>query len=105
VRYEQIDRTKWRSASRSIRISEVENPGKPDEKVLPPGRGDGFVWNLNSYWRFQERDGGTWIECHAISLSRDIPTGLGWLVEPVIKNLPRDSLRHTLEATRAALQR
>ena len=105
VEYEHIEGKKWRSASRSSRIAEVENAGKPDEKVLPPGTGQGFLWKLNSYWRFQERDGGTWIECRAISLTRDIPTGLGWLIEPVIRNLPRDSLQHTLEATRAALMR
>ena len=34
----------------------------------------------------------------------DIPTGLGWLVEPIIKNLPRDSLQNTLKSTRAALK-
>jgi hypothetical protein len=105
IQYEHIEGKNWRSASRSSRISEVENAGKPDEKVLPAGTGQGFLWKLNSYWRFQERDGGTWIECRAISLTRDIPTGLGWLIEPVIKNLPRDSLQHTLEATRAALKR
>jgi hypothetical protein len=105
VEYERLDAKQWRSASRSTRISEVENAGRPDEKVLPPGTGQGFLWKLNSYWRFRERDGGTWIECRAISLTRDIPTGLGWLIEPVIKNLPRDSLRHTLESTRAALKR
>ena len=48
-------------------------------------------------------DGGTWIECEAISLSRDIPTGLGWLVAPVIRSLPRESLRNTLQATRDQL--
>ena len=105
IQYETIEPKKWRSASRSTRIAEVQNAGRPDEKVLPAGTGQGFLWRLNSYWRFNEGDGGTWIECRAISLTRDIPTGLGWLVEPVIKNLPRDSLQHTLEATRAALQR
>jgi hypothetical protein len=105
VEYEHLEGKNWRSASRSSRISEVQNAGRPDEKVLPAGTGQGFLWKLNSYWHVQERDGGTFIECRAISLTRDIPTGLGWLVEPVIKNLPRDSLQHTLEATRAALKR
>ena len=74
-----------------------------DERVLPPGTGAGYLWRLNSYWRFEERDGGTWVECEAISLTRDVPTGLGWLIEPIIRSLPRESLESTLRETRAAL--
>jgi hypothetical protein len=103
VVYEKLDDKTWRSVSKTTRISEVENARRPDEKILPAGTGQGFLWRLNSYWRFQERDGGTWIECEAISLTRDVPTGLGWIVEPVIRNLPRNSLRNTLESTRRAL--
>jgi hypothetical protein len=105
VRYTQVDAVRWRSVSRTTRISEVEKAGKPGEKVLPPGTGNGFLWRLNSYWRFEERDGGTWVECEAISLTRDIPTGLNWIVQPIIRSLPRESLENTLRATRAALAR
>lgn len=103
VRYERLDERRWRSASRTTKIAEVENPGKKNEKALPPGTGNGFLWRLNSYWRFEERDGGTVVECEAISLTRDVPMGLGWLIEPIIKNLPKDSLQNTLRATRDAL--
>jgi hypothetical protein len=81
----------------------VENPGKPDEREKPPGTGEGFLWRLNSYWRFLERDAGVWVECQAVSLTRDIPTGLGWLVNPIITNLPKESLENTLRSTRAAM--
>ncbi len=103
VQYFPIDATHWRSASRTTKISQVENAGKPDEHALPPGTGEGFLWRLNSYWRFQERDGGTWVECEAISLTRDIPNGLNWLVQPIIRNLPRESLENTLRSMRSAL--
>jgi hypothetical protein len=103
IHYFPIDATHCRSQSRTVRIGELDNPGKPDERELPPGTGHGFLWRLNTYWRFQERDGGTWMECQAISLTRDIPTGLGWLIEPIIKSLPRDSLENTLRETAAAL--
>jgi len=105
VTYTRIDATKWRSVSRATRIAEVENPGKPDEREKPPGTGEGFLWRLNSYWRFAERDGGVWVECEAVSLTRDIPAGLGWLVEPVIRNLPKESLQNTLSATRRVLMK
>jgi len=103
VRYAQVDQTRWRSVSRSRKIAQVERAGKPNERELPPGTGEGFLWRLNTYWRFVERDGGTWVECEAISLTRDVPTGLGWLIEPIIRNLPKESLANTLAATRQAL--
>jgi hypothetical protein len=104
VRYTKVDATKWRSASRTTKISEVENPGKKDEREKPPDTGEGFLWRLVTYWRFEERDGGVWMECEALSLTRDVPTGLGWLIEPIIRNLPKESLENTLRATRAALK-
>ena len=98
VRYRPIDAHRWRSDSHTTKISELSD-GKP----MPPGTGHGFLWRLNSYWRFEERDGGTWVECQAISLTRNIPTGLGWMIDPIIRKLPRESLANTLKETRAAL--
>jgi len=103
VHYRCIDRTRWTCRSYTTRIAEVENAGSPKEKVLLPDTGYGFLWRLYSYWRFQERDGGVYIECRAISLTRDVPLGLGWIIEPIIQKLPQESLINTLEATRQAL--
>jgi hypothetical protein len=103
VHYKRIDRTRWTCASYTTRIAEVENAGTAKERVLPPDTGYGFLWRLYSYWRFEERDGGVYIECRAISLTRDIPLGLGWMIEPIVERLPRESLIHTLESTRRAL--
>lgn len=96
--------TRAGSISESTRISEVANPGEKDEKELPPGTGYGFLWRLNSYWALDERDGGVYVECRAVSLTRDIPTGLGWAIKPMIQSLPRESLAFTLEQTRKAAQ-
>jgi hypothetical protein len=104
VHYRSLGRTRWVCRSYSTRIAEVENAGGAKEKTLPPDTGYGFLWRLYSYWRFEERDGGTYVECRAISLSRDVPFGLGWAIEPIIQKLPRESLVNTLEATRLALR-
>jgi len=104
IHYFPIDAMHCRSESRTVKIAEVENPGKRDEHEMPPGTGHGFLWKLDTFWRFQQRDGGTWIECEAISLTRDIPTGLGWLIEPIIRSLPRESLENTLRETASALE-
>jgi hypothetical protein len=103
VHYSSVDSTRWFCRSHTTRIAEVEDPGTPKERVLLPDTGYGFLWRLDSYWRFQERDSGVYVECRAISLTRDIPLGLGWIIEPIIRKLPRESLINTLKATRDAL--
>ncbi len=93
------------SAIRSTRIAEVEDPGGPHEHELEPGHDSGFVWRLNTYWRFLERDGGTYVQCESISLSRDVPFGLGWIVKPFITGVPKEALVFTLERMSATLAR
>ena len=84
-------------------MQEVENAGKSDEKLEAEGHDRGFMWRMNTYWRFEEKDGGTYVECQAISLTRDIPTGLGWMVGSFVTSVPRESLTFTLTTARAAL--
>lgn len=103
VHYRAVDQTRWVCRSYTTRIAEVENAEGQDEQILQPDTGYGFLWRLYSYWRFEKRDAGVEVECRAISLTRDVPFGLGWAIEPIIQKLPRESLVHTLEATRLAL--
>jgi hypothetical protein len=103
VRYAKLNPTRAISQSRSTRIEEIQNAGQSDEQKIAAGSDHGFLWRLNSYWRFEQANGGVFIECEAISLSRDVPEGLGWAVKPFIEQIPRESLRFTLQATRAAL--
>ena len=103
VHYLPVDRSRWVCRSYTRRIAEVENAGTDLERILQPDTGYGFLWRLYSYWRFEERHSGVVVECHAISLTRDVPFGLGWAIGPIIQKLPKESLIHTLEATRQAL--
>jgi hypothetical protein len=103
VHYRPVDRTRWVCRSYTTRIAEVENAGSQNERIMQPDTGYGFLWRLYSYWRFEERNAGVVVECRAISLTRDVPFGLGWAIEPIIQKLPRESLINTLEATRQAL--
>lgn len=91
------------SAIRSTRIAEVESPDTPGERERPVGRDGGFLWRLNTYWRFLEQDGGTYIECESLTLTRGIPTGLGWLIGPFVTSIPRETVALTLTATRRTL--
>lgn len=103
VHYRRVDRIRWVCSSCTTRIAEVENAGRQDERILQPNTGYGFLWRLYSNWRFEERDAGVVVECRAISLTRDVPFGLGWAIEPIIQKLPKESLINTLEATRQVL--
>jgi len=92
------------SVSRSKHIWQIDQPGTIHERRRAEGADDGFLWRLNSYWSFQEWHAGLLLECEAVSLTRGIPAGLGWLLAPIIQTLPRNSLELTLAATRNALR-
>ncbi len=92
------------SFSRSTHIWQIARAGSADERRLPEGNDDGFLWRLNSYWSFVELPDGLLIECEAVSLTRDVPSGLAWLITPIIEDMPRESLTFTLNATRNALR-
>jgi hypothetical protein len=103
VHYHIINNTQAWSRSDDTRVQEVENAGRSDERLEPEGHDKGFVWKLNTFWRFEEKDGGTYLECQAISLSRDIPMGLGWIVGSLVSSLSKESLTFTLTTTRTLL--
>jgi hypothetical protein len=103
--FTRVDRDRARSAIHSTRIAQVEHAGTPDERELPVGHDGGYLWRLNTYWRLLERDHGVYVECESISLTRDIPFGLGWIVTPFVTSLPRESLAFTLQTTRQTLMR
>jgi hypothetical protein len=103
VHYTFLDPAHVAARSYSVRIREVENVGEPAERERPPGDDEGFLWRLDSYWRLYQAPGGVYVQCNAISLTRDVPAGLGWLVRRFLETIPRDSLRFTLESTRKAV--
>jgi hypothetical protein len=104
VRYFPIDATHCRSRSSATRIAEVGAAGGPGEYEKPIGHDGGFLWRMNSDWRFEEQDGGVYVETESISLTRDIPTGFGWIVKPFVTSIPRESLLMTLGSTRSAVE-
>jgi hypothetical protein len=91
------------SRSSAIRIAQVDNPGSSNERERTPGEDDGFLWRMETWWRLEERDGGVYVQNQAVTLTRDIPTGLGWLIEPFITKIPKETLAFTLQATRNAV--
>jgi len=105
ARFSRLSPTRAHSRLVSTRIAEVEEAGTPRESEKPVGHDGGYLWRLNSYWRFLERDGGTYVQCESITLSRGIPTGFGWLIGPFVTSIPKDSLTFMLKTTRDTLTR
>jgi hypothetical protein len=104
VHWGSVDPARVYSYSISTRIAEVKDPDKPDGEELPVGTGHGYLWRLNTYWRFEEKDGGVYLQCEALSLTRDMPIGLGWLLKPLVTSIPKASLNRALGQTRKVVQ-
>jgi hypothetical protein len=104
IRYEMPDARHLIVTSRSTRIGEVKNPDRSYTEEVAAGEDSGFLWRLNSYWRFEAADGGVYARCEAISLSRDVPGGLGWMLKGFLESFPKESMVNTLRGTRAAVE-
>jgi hypothetical protein len=93
------------STSTAIRIAEVADVNTPQEHPLGAGEDRGFLWRLNAYWRYQDVPGGVIAECESISLSRDIPTLVRFVVSPLVERTARESMTRTLVALRTRFAR
>ena len=103
ITYFRDSPTRAHSRSTATRIREVANPGASDEREKSPNEDNGFLWEMETWWRMEERDGGVYVQNEAVTLTRDIPTGLGWLIEPFVTSIPKETLEFTLGATRRAV--
>jgi hypothetical protein len=91
------------SRSSATHIAEVDNPGRSNERERPRDDDNGFLWGMETWWRLLEKDGGVYVQSEVVSLTRDIPAGLGWMIGPFITSIPKDTLNFTLGATRKAV--
>lgn len=105
VRYTRHSPKRVSAKSEATKIAELDNPGTATETEKTPGNDSGFLWRLNSYWRYEERDGGVLVECESISLSRGIPFGLGWMIKGYVESVPRESLNGTLTSLASGVKK
>jgi len=105
VSFGQLDVEHGYSISQSTRIAEIDAPGTATEHALTASEEHGFLWRLNTYWSYEERDGGLYLQIEAVSLTRSIPRGLGWVVRPYVESIPRESLEFTLRSACNALRK
>ena len=98
-----VDARRGYNIANTTQVREIESYGRSGEYLLPPGQGSGYIWGLHSIARYEERDGGVYLELEAIALTRTIPSSLRWLVGPVVNHLSINSLMTSLRETREAV--
>jgi hypothetical protein len=86
-------------------VQEIEDYGQPGEHRFPEGEGSGYIWKLFSIVRIEERPEGLYFELEAIALSRDIPSALRLVVDPIVRRVSRNSLVISLQQTGEAVGR
>jgi hypothetical protein len=105
VRDTRFGSGRFQTVTRSTRIAEVENADSPNEHEKPVGNDHGYMWRLFSYWRIEEKDGGVYVQNESVSLTRTVPALLAFIVNPLVKSIPRNVLIHLLTDTRNAVEK
>jgi hypothetical protein len=101
--YSQAGSQKWYSITTAVRVQEVEDYGRLNAHTLPSGQGSGYIWKLHSITRYEEGDGGVYIEIEAMALSREIPGAMRWVVNPIVRRVSKGSLVTSLRQTQDAV--
>src|ERR1700688_2859239 len=105
VRDTRFGSGRFQTVTRSTRIAEVENADSPNEHEKAVGNDHGYMWRLYTYWRIEEKDGGVYVQNESVSLTRTVPTLLAFIVNPLVKSIPRNVLIHLLTDTRNAVEK
>ncbi len=100
VTFKRLGERRAASVSVATRIVEIADPGTPKERALASGDDRGLLWRLNAYWRYEEVAGGVIAECESISLSRDAPPIVRYVVGPLVESTSREFMERTLRTLR-----
>jgi len=101
--YAQAGPGRWYSISTTVRVQEIEDYGQLSEHKLPSGEGNGYIWRLHGINRYEEGDGGVYMEIEAMGLSREIPAAVRWVVDPIVRRVSKGSLITSLRQTQGAI--
>ena len=102
--YQKLTEDRWYGVAYTTRIQEIRGYGHSGANKLPPDQGSGYIWRLYSIARFEERDGGIYVEIEAMALSRDIPGGFRWVADPIVRKVSKNSLSTSLQQMQDAVR-
>ena len=103
IRFGRLDARHGYSISRSTRMRRSIRPGRR-RSALSADEEHGFLWRLNTYWSYEERDGGLYLQIEAVSLTRAVPRGWVGRWGRYVESVPRESLEFTLRSAVNALR-
>lgn len=101
--YTRLDSKRWYSTSYTTRVQEIEDYGQANEHRLPMNEGSGYIWRLYGITRFQETDGGVYVEVEGMALSRDIPGAVRLVVDPIVRRVSKGSVMTSIKQTQEAI--
>jgi len=94
--YHRIDADRLVIESKSESVREVPSIDSPPGA---PAHDRGLIWALDDYWRLEEKDGGVYVECEALLLSRQVPAVFRWIANGMIARAAERMLAGALRST------
>jgi hypothetical protein len=100
----RLDDRRLYIVSRTTRVQEIEDYGRPSQHRMPEGEGGGYIWKLFSIARLEQSDGGVYVEIEAAVLSREIPGAVRVVVDPIVRRVSRNSMLTSIKQTEDAVR-
>ena len=102
--YQRLAEDRWYAIAYTTRIQEIREYGHSGANKLPSDQGHGYIWRVYSIARFEQRDGGMYVEIEAMALSRDIPAAFRWIADPIVRKVSKNSLLTSLRQMQDAIR-
>ena len=96
-RYVALDAGTGYVVTDALKFTELQNPGKPNERELSLAESKGFMERSLSIMRYRQTNEGVIVRIESITLSRDVPGSIRWLVNPFIRRFARQTMSSTLD--------
>jgi hypothetical protein len=100
----RLDDRRFYSVSRTTRVQEIEDYGRPTQRLLREGEGGGYIWKLFTIVRLEQRAEGVHVEMETVALSREIPGAVRVVVDPIIRRVSRDAMLTSIKQTEEAVR-
>jgi hypothetical protein len=105
ITYHRLGPSRVWTTTIATNLFQIHDADTPNERREPGDAASGFLWRYSMYCKFEQRADGSLDQCEAVTLTRDVPFAIAWLVRPFITGIPRDEMTFTLGRVRAALVR
>ncbi len=103
VTYSRLSPSRVWTTNIATNLFQVHDAGTSNERREPGDAASGYLWRYSMYCKFEQRAEDSLDQCESVTLTRDVPFAIAWLVRPFVTGIPRDAMSFTLGRVRAAL--